>query len=145
MGSSSSSSNLSTSSSDTHDNKIAADGEATVIRNEGGDLLVTQTSQEAVQLTQILADTLGEGASDLFGLAYNAGDDARALSASALDFARDSAALSKETTTQALDTVGRGFAEALAESREDDTQIATQLITYGLPVVAIFLLWSMSK
>lgn len=108
----SSSSNRTSTSSTTVDAKQTADGEAIVIRNEGGDVLVTETADGAFEFGELAI--------------VEALDFAERVSSESAATTRDGFTESARATAQALDALSQGFEQAIIESREDTTQLLQQ-------------------
>ena len=152
----SSSSNATSQTTNTVDAKQTADGQAVVARADGGDVIINQTLDDAVLIAE-----------DAFRTADNAVAMNGDAVARVLDFAQDTTtgvfslqednldtiavgfeqALSTtiDANRRSLDVVSQGFEQALAESREDDTQLLSQLITFAIPAAVLLLLWRASN
>jgi hypothetical protein len=108
MVSRSSSSNETSSTNQTFDERVAADNGAMVIRSEGGDVVHQSLDGGAIEMA-------GEVAIEAFRSAEGLGDLVTDLNQDSLAFAR----------------------ETVAQSRSDQSLFFSQLITYGIPAVVL--------
>tara|TARA_R110002073_G_scaffold46499_3_gene126868 strand:+ start:4407 stop:4841 length:435 start_codon:yes stop_codon:yes gene_type:complete len=141
MGGRSSSSNKTSTSSQTVDNKQTADGEAIIARAENGSVTINQTSEEAVSIVERGLDT----ADNAVNLSGDAVYQAIRFGEETLKEGSDLARYAVDTVTsgnqKTLDTLSRGFEQALQESREDSSQLMQKLITVGIPAIVIVMIW----
>ncbi len=107
-GGKSSSTNQTSTNTTTVDAKQTADGEAIVVRNEGGDVVVNKTADGAF--------VLGEAA---LTFAENVVEDSNATTRAGFQE-------SANQTARAIDAISQGFDQALLEAREDTTQLLQQ-------------------
>ena len=140
-GGKSSSSNSTSSKSTTIDSKQTADGEAVVARADGGDVVINQTLDDAVLVAEDALNSVDNAVSangDTFREALMFAEGALGAT---YDLQRNSLDEVSASTGRALDVVAQGFDQALQESREDTTQLLSQLITFGIPAIIVFLIW----
>ncbi len=104
MGSKARSSNSSSSDNRTFDERMAADGQAIVARS-GGDIIVTQTSEDAVALGSEFADAANEMAERAFTTSGN-------IALEGLHTARDGISASENALSEALNFTDRANADA---------------------------------
>jgi len=150
MNGSSKTSNATTNVTSTVDERVLAEGGSTVQRADGGVLInntldggaidfAATVSERAFEAAEGLSDNAFRSVDDLadnaFQYAGNIADNANDLSRTSLDFTRRS--------LEASNAAFQGFAD---KSRSDQAQFFDQLITYGIPAIAIiFIAWSMNK
>lgn len=141
MGGRSSSSNKTSTSSQTVDNKQTADGNAIIARAENGSVTINQTSEEAVSIVERGLDT----ADNAVNLSGDAVYQAIKFGQDTVENGNDLARYAVDTVTsgnqKTLDTLSRGFEQALQESREDSSQLMQKLITVGIPAIVIIMVW----
>ena len=140
-GGKSSSSNATSSESTTIDAKQTADGEAVVARADGGDVVINQTLDDAVLVAEDALNSVDNAVSangDTFREALMFAEGALGAT---YDLQRSSLDEVSNSSARALDVVAQGFDQALQESREDTTQLLSQLITFGIPAIIVFLIW----
>lgn len=142
MGGSSKSSNTTSSTSKTIDAKQTADGQAIVARaSDGGQIVVNKTLDDAVQIAADAFNSV-DGAVSANGDTFREAIDfaSRTLQTHE-DITRVSLDAVAGASSRSLDALSYGFNEALQESREDTTQLLSQLITFGIPAAVIYLVW----
>lgn len=141
MGGKSSSSNTTATTSKTVDSKQTADGNAVIARAENGTVTINQTSKEAVDIVKRGLET----ADNAVNLSGDAVFQAIRFGEKTVSDGNDLARYAVDTVTsgnqRTLDTLSRGFEQALEESREDSVQLMQKLITIGIPAVAVVLIW----
>ena len=140
-GGKSSSSNSTSSKSSTIDSKQTADGEAVVARADGGDVVINQTLDDAVLVAEDALNSVDNAVSENGETFYQALKFAEGALGATYDLQRSSLDEVSSSTGRALDVVAQGFDQALQESREDTTQLLSQLITFGIPAIIVFLIW----
>lgn len=141
FGGRSSSSNSTSSSSSTVDSKQTADGGAVVARADGGNVTINQTLDDAVEIAGDAFDTVDRAVGSNADTFYEALRFAEGALADTYDITRSSLDEVTGAQARALDVVAQGFDQALQESREDTTQLLSQLITFGIPAIIVFLIW----
>lgn len=126
------SSNRSSTTNQTFDNRIAADGSAVVARSEGGDVSIYSTGEDAFSFAN-------EVASEGFKLVGNAVQDANFLTGDslqqALEFASSTVEKSNAQNKNALSTLSRGFDTSLSQNREDSAKLIGQFMSLGALVL----------
>lgn len=141
-GGKSSSSNSTSSKSTTIDTKQTADGEAVVARADGGgDVVINQTLDDAVMIAEDAFESVDNAVGANADTYYEALRFAEGALGASYDLQRSSLDEVSASTNKALDVVAQGFDQALQESREDTTQLLSQLITFGIPAIIVFLIW----
>lgn len=140
-GGKSSSSNSTSSESSTIDSKQTADGEAVVARADGGDVIINQTLDDAVLVAEDALNSVDNAVGANADTYYEALRFAEGALGASYDLQRNSLDEVSASTNKALDVVAQGFDQALQESREDTTQLLSQLITFGIPAIIVFLIW----
>lgn len=127
MSSSSKSSNTTVNETSTIDARMAADGQAMVLRADGG-AQIEVTDGGAI-------DMAGTLASDALDTAQEFGDLAGRISLDGIELARDS-----------LSQTNAAFQQFADKTRSDQAQFFDQLISYGIPaIVLIFIARSYYK
>lgn len=141
MGGKSSSSNTTTQETSTIDNKQTADNGAVIARAQGGDVVINQTMDEAVQISEKALSVVDKAVAANGDTYSEALKFAEGTLGATYDLQMNALNEVSATSTRALDVVAQGFDQALQESREDSTQLYSQLITFGIPAVIVFLIW----